>query len=39
MYVELLKSRELQTGIYELLNYNGKTGKIKNRGSGPLDLV
>ena len=30
MYVELLKSRELQTGIYELLDYNGKTGKIKN---------
>lgn len=31
MYVELLKSRELQTGIYEVLDYNGKTGKIKNR--------
>lgn len=30
MYVELLKSRELQTGIYELLDYNGNTGKIKN---------
>jgi DNA primase catalytic core len=30
MYVELLKSRDLQTGIYELLDYNGKTGKIKN---------
>jgi hypothetical protein len=30
MYIELLKSRELQTGIYELLDYNGKTGKIKN---------
>jgi len=30
MYVELLKSRELQTGIYELMEYNGKTGKIKN---------
>lgn len=33
MYVELLKSRELQTGIYELLAYNGKTGKIKNSSS------
>ena len=33
MYVELLKSRELQVGIYELLNYNGKTGKIKNSSS------
>lgn len=33
MYVELLKSRELQTGIYELLDYNGKTGKIKNSSS------
>lgn len=30
MYIELLKSRELQTGIYEVLDYNGKTGKIKN---------
>jgi hypothetical protein len=30
MYIELLKSRELQSGIYELLDYNGKTGKIKN---------
>ena len=30
MYVELLKSRDLATGIYELLDYNGKTGKIKN---------
>ena len=30
MYIELLKSRELQTGIYELLDYNGKTGKISN---------
>lgn len=37
MYVELLKSRELQTGIYELLDYNGKTGKIKNSsGSGSI---
>jgi len=34
MYVELLKSRELQTGIYQLLDYNGKTGKIKNSSSG-----
>lgn len=33
MYVELLKSRELQTGIYELMDYNGKTGKIKNSSS------
>ena len=31
MYVELLKSRDLPTGSYELLDYNGKTGKIKNR--------
>jgi DNA primase catalytic core len=31
MYIELMKSRELQTGIYELLDYNGKTGKIKNK--------
>ena len=33
MYIELLKSRDLQTGIYETLDYNGKTGKIKNRQS------
>jgi len=31
MYIELLKSRELQTGIYDLLDYNGKTGKISNK--------
>jgi hypothetical protein len=30
MYVELLKSRDLKAGIYQLLDYNGKTGKIKN---------
>lgn len=31
MYVELLKSRDLPTGSYELLDYNGSTGKIKNK--------
>jgi len=31
MYIELLKSRDLATGIYEVLDYNGKTGKIKNK--------
>jgi len=39
MYVELLKSRELQTGIYELLDYNGKTGKIKNSSSSRNTLL
>ena len=38
MYIELLKSRELQTGIYELLDYNGKTGKIKNNNSSGNNL-
>jgi replicative DNA helicase len=30
MYVEILKSRDLPTGSYEILNYNGNTGKISN---------
>jgi DNA primase catalytic core len=30
MYVELLKSRDLSTGIYEVLEFNGNTGKVKN---------
>jgi len=38
MYVELLKSRDLATGIYELLDYNGKTGKIKNSSSSGSNL-
>ena len=33
MYLELLKSRDLPTGAYEVLNYNGKTGRIKNSSS------
>ncbi len=33
MYVELLKSRDLPTGSYEVLSYNGNTGKIKNSSS------
>jgi hypothetical protein len=33
MYIELLKSRDLPTGCYEVLDYNGKTGKIKNSSS------
>jgi hypothetical protein len=31
MYVELLKARDIKPGSYEILDYNGKTGKIKNR--------
>lgn len=38
MYVELLKSRELATGIYEVLDYNGNTGKIKNNPHKTLSL-
>jgi hypothetical protein len=30
MYLEILKSRDLPTGGYGILEYNGKTGKIKN---------
>jgi replicative DNA helicase len=30
IYIELLKSRDLPTGSYEVLDYNGNTGKIKN---------
>jgi len=37
MYIELLKSRDLPTGSYEVLDYNGKTGKIKNNESSIKD--
>lgn len=30
MYIELLKSRDLPTGSYEILDYTGNTGKINN---------
>jgi uncharacterized protein YegP (UPF0339 family) len=31
MYLEVLKSRDLPTGSYDFLEFNGNTGKIKNR--------
>lgn len=31
MYIELLKSRDLPAGAYEVLDYNGNTGKLKNK--------
>lgn len=31
MYLEILKSRDLPTGSFEFLDFNGNTGKIKNR--------
>ena len=31
MYIEILKARDLPTGAYEVLDYNGNTGKIANR--------
>lgn len=31
IYVELLKSRTEPTGVYDFLEFNGNTGKIKNR--------
>jgi replicative DNA helicase len=35
MYVELLKGRDLKPGSYDIWEFNGKTGKIKNSsGSG-----
>jgi replicative DNA helicase len=30
MYLEILKSRDLPTGAYEFLAFNGNTGKVKN---------
>jgi replicative DNA helicase len=30
MYLEILKSRDLPTGSYEFLDFNGNTGKISN---------
>ena len=30
-YLEILKSRDLPTGAYEFLYFNGNTGKVKNR--------
>jgi replicative DNA helicase len=30
MYLEIMKSRDLASGGYEVLDYNGNTGKIKN---------
>jgi replicative DNA helicase len=35
MYLELLKSRDLPTGSYEVLSYNGKTGKVENKPYSP----
>ena len=29
IYIEVLKSRDIKTGAYEILDYNGNTGKIK----------
>jgi DNA primase catalytic core len=34
MYIEMLKSRDLLTGSYEILDFNGNTGKVKNRAKG-----
>lgn len=31
MYLEILKARDLPTGSYEVLDFNGNTGKISNR--------
>jgi DNA primase catalytic core len=31
MYLEILKSRDLPTGSYDFLEFNGNTGKITNR--------
>lgn len=30
MYLEILKSRDLPTGSYDFLEFNGNTGKVKN---------
>lgn len=31
MYIEILKSRDLPTGSYDFLEFNGNTGKLSNR--------
>ena len=31
MYLEILKSRDLPTGSYDFLDFNGNTGRVKNR--------
>lgn len=33
LYVTVLKSREIASGAWDMLNYNGKLGKIKSHGS------
>jgi replicative DNA helicase len=33
MYLEILKSRDLGTGSFEFLAYNGNTGRVTNRGA------
>ena len=37
MYLEILKSRDLPTGSYDFLDFDGNTGKIKNRGDVIID--
>jgi replicative DNA helicase len=37
MYLEILKSRDLPTGSYDFLDFDGNTGKIKNRGDALVD--
>lgn len=39
MYLEILKSRELPTGAYDFLEFNGNTGKLKNRKQEKLKQV
>jgi DNA polymerase III delta prime subunit len=31
MYLEILKSRDLPTGSFDFLEFNGNTGKVSNR--------
>ncbi len=38
LYTYVLKSRETATDVYELLDYNGQRGKIKNSSSSGNDL-
>jgi replicative DNA helicase len=37
MYLEILKSRDLPTGFFDFLDFNGRTGKLKNRGDNTGD--
>lgn len=38
MYLEILKSRDLPTGSYDFLDFDGNTGKVKNRDNNTQEI-